>query len=116
MNPMTPRRTRRTGPEAIIETGFMDYLRCRLWMAERMHGNEFQMGFPDLYCAHFKYGTRWVEIKNPLSYSFTAAQQEIFPKLAAHGVGVWVITAATEFEYQKLFGPPNWFTYLSVFK
>lgn len=116
MNPLTPRKTRRSGPEAVIESGFMDYLKVRDWMVERTHGNEYQMGFPDLFCAHPRYGIRWVEVKNPEKYEFTAAQLLLFPKFAAHGVGIWIVTAATELEYNKLFGPPNWFTYLSVFK
>lgn len=112
MEPLTTRKTRRTGPEAIIESKFIDFLKIRDWMAERTHGNEFQMGFPDLFCAHKRYGQRWVEIKNPDSYSFTPAQLDMFPKMVAHGVGVWIIVAATESEYQKLFGPQNWYTYL----
>lgn len=86
----------------------------RDWLVKSTHGNEFQHGLPDLYCAHLRFGTRWIEVKNPLAYSFTAAQLEFFPQLNAVGVGVWILTAATESEYEKLFKPGNWYHYLMV--
>jgi hypothetical protein len=70
------------------------------------------MGLPDLFCCHRSYGARWVEVKRPVGYSFTPAQVELFPKLIAHGVGVWIINDASETEYKKLFGPSNFWTYL----
>lgn len=76
----------------------------------------YQEGFPDLYCCHFSLGTRWVEVKMPIGYVFTPAQIKTFPEFNAKGVGVWIMTAATEFEYKKLFQPQNWYTYLGVCK
>jgi hypothetical protein len=76
------------------------------------HGNIYQYGFPDLYIAHRSYGVRWIEIKNPDGYRFTGAQLEFFHQLASAGVGVWVLTAATEDEYKKLFSPANWHYFL----
>lgn len=80
------------------------------------HGNLYQSGFPDVYCMHRSYGSRWVEVKNPLAYAFTPAQIREFPLMVAHGTGVWVLVAATEEEYQKLFKPCNWWHYLSILK
>ncbi len=60
------------------------------------------------------YGARWIEVKNPVSFKFENSQLEFFPQLASVGVGVWVLTAATEEEYRKLFKPRNWWQYLSV--
>ncbi len=105
-----PRAT--VGPERRIQDSLIDFLKMRDWLVKETHGNIYQYGFPDLYCAHLKYGQRWVEVKNPVSYSFTPAQLEFFPKLAAAGVGVWVLTAATVVEYEKLFKQPNYYHYL----
>ena len=91
-------------------------LRSIEWYVHVTHGNEFSMGLPDLYCGHKKYGTRWIEVKNPLGYTFTAAQLEEFPKMTAAGIGIWVLVAATEIEYKKLWQSPNWYQYLSIMK
>lgn len=72
------------------------------------HGNMFQSGFPDLYAYHSKHGPRWIEVKNPLSYKFTEAQLRNFPKMGR----VWILVAATQAEYEKLWLPPNWWTYI----
>ncbi len=84
------------------------------WFVKIIHGSAFQSGLPDLFVAQRSYGTRWVEVKNPKHYTFTAAQMTDFQRLSAEGVGIWILTAATELEYAKLFKPPNWYTYLSV--
>lgn len=72
----------------------------------------YQSGFPDLYVCCKRYGARWIEVKNPLKYSFTSAQLDVFPQFGAHGVGVWVLTAATEEQYNLLFKPANWAFFL----
>jgi len=105
-----------TGPERIIQNDFVDMLKIKDWFVIETHGNEFCMGLPDLYCAHSRHGARWIEVKNPLAYRFTAAQLDVFPHLAAKGIGIWIVTAASEFEYQKLFRPANWYTFLNVWK
>jgi len=105
---------KRKGPEAKIQEDLIKFLRARGWFVKVIHGSTFQTGMPDLYIAQRKYGTRWVEVKNPEHYRFEASQLEVFPRLSAEGVGVWVLTAATEHEYQKLFQPPNWWTYLKI--
>lgn len=103
-------------PEEKIQREVVTYLRDREWMVKRVIGNMYQSGFPDLFCSHRLYGARWVEIKNPLSYSFTPAQIQDFPLFCANGSGVWVLVAATDDEYQKLFKPPNWYQYLNIMK
>ena len=35
------------------------------------------------------------------------AETEVAP-VGAYGIGIWILTAATQAEYDKLFGPPNW--------
>lgn len=103
------------GPEWFIQRDVIKMLRFRGWFVKPTHGNAFQSGFPDLFCTHSTYGIRWIEVKLPdmKGSKFTPAQLEEFPKFVANGAGIWVLTAATEGEYAKLFKSPNWYTYLS---
>ena len=93
-------------------------LRIKGWFVKPTHGNMYQSGFPDLFACHSRYGQRWIEVKLPgfKGSKFTGAQLNDFAKLCANGSGVWILTAATEEEYQKLFSRSNWWTYLSVMK
>lgn len=102
----------RQNPEAKIQDSIVAFLRLRGWTVMQTHGNMFQQGFPDLYCLHPVYGAKWVEVKNPKRFTFTPAQRAYFPLVNAAGHGIWVLVAATEEEYAKLFRDPNWFTYL----
>jgi hypothetical protein len=104
----------KTGPEAIIQAAVIKMLKDHGWWVKIMHGSVYQTGVPDLFCAKRTNGTRWVEIKNPISYKFTPAQIQDFHAMSAQGVGIWILTAATEQEYNKLFLPPNWWTFLQV--
>lgn len=99
------------GPEFKIQGALIEYLKARRWYVERMIGNAFQVGVPDLYVAHPKYGTRWIDVKNPGKYSFTKAQKLKWPIWEAHGIGIWIPTAPTQAEYDKLFALPNWRRY-----
>jgi hypothetical protein len=72
-----------------------------------MIGNAFQSGVPDLYCYHKLNGERWIDIKNPVSYEYTKAQRVKWPQWEKAGIGVWIMVAATDEEYDKLFKPPN---------
>lgn len=106
-----PRIYEKKGPEAIIQDAIINFLKIRDWFVKSTHGNMFQKGFPDLYATHSKFGQRWIEVKCPTGYCFTAAQLEDFPKFCAHGSGIWVMTAATEIEYACLWKPCNWWAY-----
>jgi hypothetical protein len=90
-------------------------LRIKGWYVKETHGGIMMQGWPDLYATHSRYGARWIEVKRPgmVGSAFTAAQLEDFPKMCANGSGVWVLTAGTEEEYQKLFKPFNWYMYLN---
>ena len=113
-----PKNRGRKGPEHKIQEDVKNFLKIKGWYVKETHGNMYQSGFPDLFACHSRYGQRWIEIKLPggKGSKFTPAQMEDFPKLCAHGSGVWVITGATESEYEKLFQPPNWYQYLSTWK
>lgn len=110
MEPKTFRN--KHGPEYYIQKELKDFLTLRGWYIMETHGNMYQVGFPDLYATHYTHGPRWIEVKNPKKYAFTPAQLKCFPLLSANGTRIWILTAATEFEYAKLFQPPNWHMYL----
>lgn len=100
------------GPEYFIQQELIAYLEARGWLVERMIGNAFQTGIPDLYCHHPKWGERWIDVKNAGRYSFTKAQKRKWPQWEKAGVGIWILTAANQVSYDKLFGPPNWRQYV----
>lgn len=97
--------------EIKIRTDLVEFLELREWLVEITHGNAYQQGIPDLFCHHIKWGYRWVECKRPSGYQFTKAQKHKFPIWERHGVGIWILVAATQREYDKLFGAPNWRDY-----
>jgi len=94
--------------ELHIQRKLVKFLRDRGWHVERMLANAYQVGCPDLYCFHREWGARWVEVKRPEGYSFTRAQRLKFPEWDRAGIGIWILTAATEEQYNLLLGPPNW--------
>ena len=53
-----------------------------------MIGNAFQIGVPDLYCHHPKWGYPGIDVKNPERYGFTKAQKLKWPKWSCAGVGI----------------------------
>jgi hypothetical protein len=99
------------GPEWHIQKDVIRYLASREWHVERMIGNAFQMGIPDLYAAHKKWGTRWIDVKQPKKYGFTRDQKRKWPIWESFGIGIWILTAANQEEYDKLFKAPNWRSY-----
>lgn len=108
MDPWKPKKNNSNGPEAIIQDEIIGKLRKYEWFVKSTHGNAFQSGLPDLFAAHPLHGSRWIEVKNPLDYSFTAAQIHDFPRMSAAGVGIWILFSAEAEEMQKLFKPANW--------
>jgi hypothetical protein len=118
MNPLDIKQTRKGGPESKIQDDIAAYLRARKWFVMPTHGNMYQHGFPDLYCTHFVYGARWVEVKLPKMQGskFTPAQLEYFPQICANGSGVWILVAAIKSEYDKLFSKCNWWHYLEIWR
>jgi hypothetical protein len=105
-------RNKKVTPEGIIQDAVITFMRAREWYVKETHGNMYMSGFPDLYCTHTKYGARWIEIKRLEQFSFTAAQLDCFPKFTANGTGIWILSGATEAEYEKLWAPPNWHIYM----
>lgn len=99
------------GPEWYIQQRLIAYLRDRGWLVEISHGNLYQKGWPDLFIHHPKWGSRWIDVKNPERYNFTRDQRWKWPLWDQFGVGIWILTDATQEEYDKLFRPPNWRDY-----
>ena len=103
---------KRSGPEKKLQLDLIALLKARDWDVFPTHGNEYSMGFPDLFCAHYTLGSRWVEVKNPESFKMTPAQMEVFPRFMSKGVGIWILCYADEIEYEKLKYPANWHLFL----
>jgi hypothetical protein len=102
--------------ESDVQADIIKYLRQREWFVKNLHGHAYQFGLPDLFASHYKFGHRWIEVKVPPGHKFTSAQLETFQALCAHGSGVWILCAATNEEYVKLFKSPNWHHYISLIK
>ena len=98
--------------EAHIQDKLIAFLRARDWVVMQTHGNLYQCGFPDLYALHHIYNARWIEVKKPHKFSFTPAQRKYFPLMHSSGVGIWVLQGYTEDQYQRLFRPPNWASFM----
>lgn len=104
----------------LIVTPFKELLKARGWHVENIHGNQYQMGLPDLYICHPNYSPRWVECKvveKNGSIKLSDAQTKKFPLFHAYGVPIYVIAAPDlrgerNYElrlkmYKKLFEEPN---------
>lgn len=102
------------GPEYYIQQAIIKYLEARGWHVLVTHGNMYQQGLPDLLACHKDFGHRWIEVKNLDAFSFTPAQRRWFPLMdkGAQPMKIWILVAATEDEYRKLFQEPNWYIYM----
>jgi len=119
MDPFKPRASH--GEEFYIQQHWVSFLMHKGWHVERMVGNAFQTGIPDLFLGHPKYGTRWVDVKVYGRYSFTKAQKRKWPIWEEYGIGIWIIGAACRQDCTKdylldeytrvLFSEPNWRDY-----
>lgn len=116
MESMIPKGTQ--GPEAKIQAAVIKMLRQKQWHVMVTQGNMYQSGFPDLFATHVRYGPRWIEVKLPnmIGSSWTPAQKENFPKMIRNGSGIWILVAATESEYAKLFKAQNYWKYTDIFR
>ena len=99
------------GPEYKIQKDIITFLRARGWHVERIIGNAYQSGLPDLEAFHKKWGVRKIEVKKPVGYTFTKAQKRKFPVLEAFGACIWILNADTQEQYDLLFKKPNWRDY-----
>lgn len=103
---MEPKKLQqRRNPEADIQQRIMTFMKARGWLCKATHGSAYSAGFPDLYCTHKRWGIRWIEVKLPgmKGSKFTKDQEKWFPLLSQNGTKIWILTAATETEYSKLF-------------
>jgi hypothetical protein len=112
-----PKIKNKHGKEFGIQSEVIRFLKDHSWHVERLVGGEvrggaIQSGLPDLFACHAKWGLRFIEIKYEDSYRFTAAQKWKFPLLMANGCGIWILTEASEEQYDRLFKEPNLWDYL----
>ena len=104
----------------LITNPFRIFLEARNWHCEKIHGNQYQQGLPDLFICHPQYTSRWIEckvIETDGSIHLTHAQKIKFPILLSRGVPIYVIASddlrgsynvgKRERLYQKLFDEPN---------
>lgn len=110
MEAFIPSRHGKAGPESKIQNKIITMLLRKGWYVVRIPGSKMLSGMPDLYATHSRYRSRLIEVKLPLMKGsrFTPAQLDRFPKLAANGSGVWVLTGDSDAEYAKLFRRQNW--------
>ena len=104
--------------ETILQENIMKMMTWKGWFTKNTHGSLYSSGWPDFFASHRTYGHRWIEVKMPdrSGDPFTKMQHETFPELCSHGSGVWVLVAATEEEYAKLFQKFNWWIYTGSWK
>lgn len=107
---------KRENPEKKIQKAIIEMLTLKGWFCLSTHGNMFQKGLPDIYATHPINRQRWIEVKLPNMKGsvFTPAQRQTFAKLIAFGSPIWILTGATETEYNKLFQPTNYHYYLAL--
>lgn len=108
---MNPKPIKTYDEEYHIQQAIIRELTLKGWLVKSTHGNAYQSGFPDLFCTHARYGMRWLEVKKPKGYQFTAAQLEWFPKFCAFGAKVWIATTHIGVE-ELLMRPSNWHMFL----
>jgi hypothetical protein len=101
----------RNREEQKIQDDLVSYLEARNWLVERLIGNAFQRGIPDLYTFRSDHGGRWIDVKVEGKYTFTKAQRIKWPKWERFGLGIYILTGADQANYDKLFAPPNWRDY-----
>jgi hypothetical protein len=94
--------------EAVIQEDIVHFLSLRGWLVHVTHMNMMEKGWPDMNALHPKYGIRFIDVKRPYQGQCTKAQKEYWPMMQAFGHAPYIMTAATEVEYKKLFGPPNY--------
>jgi hypothetical protein len=99
------------GREWYIQRDLIEYLKGREWLVERMIGNAFQKGIPDLYAFHPSHGQRWIDVKVEGKWSLTKAQRHKWPMWESFGCHIWILTGADQDNYDKLFSPCNWRDY-----
>lgn len=107
-----PKLKAKRGPEWKIQQDVIRYLEDRNWIVKVVHATMYNFGFPDVIATHKKYGIKFIEIKRPTGYTFTAAQYKFFPQFCANGAPIYILTAANEENYQRLFGKSNLWIYM----
>lgn len=95
---MDYKKPRQSGkqPESTLVGKIARDMRQRGWFVKKIHGNRYQSGLPDLYCAHALHGSVWIEVKMPNRRrqkfgGLSERQVAEFNKMRKHLVPIWVI-------------------------
>ncbi len=80
------------------------------WHIEKMHGGMYQKDFPDLYCMHKMFGTRWVEMKKPVG-KLSKGQIKKFILWSKHNTNIWILEGPED--YGMLMKPCNLAAYIT---
>jgi len=102
---MRPLKSRRS-PEKKGQNALRKYMVQRGWLKpQKTHGNEYQVGWPDLFTCHPEHGPRWIEMKSDRG---KLRKSQVLKCLlwSRYGVQVWVLRGPKD--YQLLFDEPNW--------
>lgn len=97
MDRLKPYTKAKTTPS--IDANAMDIMSALIFADYKImhtHGNSFQSGLPDILAVHPVHGIKWVEVKNPKSYSFTMAQRIRLEQMMICKFPVWIIQKPTE--------------------
>lgn len=112
-----PRKKSSKQPETMLYKQVREWLEHRGWFVLKLHGSEFQVGLPDVYAFHVKYGCAWIELKMPKRKKdrhggLRASQIRMMKRMQVAGVPVWVITSVEELQllYTRR---PNFMSYLN---
>lgn len=96
-----------TAPEAEGAKRLRKLMHAHRWHTEKLHGNRYQSGLPDLMAFHIKHGFRFIETKAEASHGKLSVRQVVkFTLLEKHGAHIWV--CRDERDYYVLFKEPNW--------
>ena len=98
------------GPEWHIQKDVIRFLGARGWNVEHTHGNLYQTGFPDLLrCAQtMGHPLDRLQAAQAVIQLHEGRYKQKWPAWEAYGIGIWILTAATQAEYDKLFAVPTW--------
>src|SRR5262249_36729193 len=78
-----------SGPrESAVQSSFRRGVRAHGAYVEKLHGNEYQSGWPDLICIHFG-RICWVELKRPGVTKLRPEQFARFKEMANHGAVIF---------------------------
>lgn len=81
--------------EKELEDKVIQVLNISHWLVKKVHGSGQSKHWPDLYCLHRWYGSRWIELKLP-GAPLSKGQIIEFGKWKQHGARIWIVTCLSD--------------------